>query len=169
MISGAGLRKHLPHRYPMLLVDRVTDLVPHRQITAIKAVTCNEPWYRNLGGSVTDEDLAYPPVLIMESWAQAAAVLATADLPTGGPRPDEVMLFGAATEVRFGGPVVPGDVLEHHARIGRLLGDTIIFEGESRVGGVAVMTVERMTLAFRPARQLRGPAPDSTGPSDHQQ
>ncbi|CAM5265594.1 hypothetical protein SCALM49S_01164 [Streptomyces californicus] len=49
-MSISGIKQVLPHRYPMLLVDRVDELVPGERLTARKAVTANEPWYQDLGG-----------------------------------------------------------------------------------------------------------------------
>ncbi len=60
MIDARGIRDLLPHRYPMLLVDRVIELVPGERIVAIKAVSCNEPWYSRRTGELGDEHMAYP-------------------------------------------------------------------------------------------------------------
>jgi 3-hydroxyacyl-[acyl-carrier-protein] dehydratase len=154
VITIAQLRQALPHRYPMMLVDRVTELVPGERLTALKAVTSNEPWYRDFGAGQTDEQYAYPQVLLMESWAQSAGVLATWDQPNPDVLDGRVMLFGGATNVEFHRPVFPGDVVEHHVRLFRALSDTLIFEGESRVAGEPVLSVERMVMAFRPADEL---------------
>src|SRR5262249_9168888 len=149
------IRKVLPHRYPMLLVDRVTELVAGQRLTAVKAVTANEPWYATGGGP------AYPPVLVVESWCQAAGVLA----PWHQPNPDllagQVMLFGSIANIRFVRPVLPGDVLEHRVRLARLLTDSAVFEGETVVDGHPVMTVERIVMAWRPAEVLRGGSGES--------
>ncbi|NJC70664.1 beta-hydroxyacyl-ACP dehydratase [Planosporangium thailandense] len=164
MTSTWTVAHRLPHRYPMLLVDRVVTAVPGSEIVALKAVTTNEPWYAEVSGDARDGDLAYPAVLLMESWAQSAGILAASRSSDGDPLSGDVMLFGGATEVRFLHPVLPGDVLEHRVRVVRLLSDTMIFEGECLVAGRPVMTVERMVMAFRPAQTLR-PAPSTTSDS----
>lgn len=152
-IDALGVRALLPHRYPILLVDRVLELTAGRAITAIKAVTLNEPWYARLGPDPAPDDLAYPGALLVESWAQSAGLLANSAAPAGdGPPP--VMLFGSTRGVTFGRPVLPGDVLRHHARLTRVLEDTVFVEGESRVGDDVVLTVEQGVLAFRPAELL---------------
>ncbi|MER6300592.1 beta-hydroxyacyl-ACP dehydratase [Kitasatospora sp. NPDC001539] len=156
------IRRALPHRFPMLLVDRVLDVVPGERITAVKAVTCNEPWYRDLPEGA--EDFGYPQVLLMESWCQAAGLLATWEDPNPDVLTGKVMLFGAVTGLRYHGPVLPGDVLEHRATITRTLGDTLIIAGESRVDGAPVLTVDSAVLAFRPAGELR-PDPALIGES----
>ncbi|GDY54632.1 hypothetical protein SVIO_052550 [Streptomyces violaceusniger] len=115
----------LPHRYPMLLVDRVLSLRPGERITAVKAVTHNEPWYAAL---VPAQDLAYPASLLIESWGQSAGLLASAATPRDR---DQVMLFGAVAGAEFHRPVFPGELLEHHITIARSLDDSVIFEGRA--------------------------------------
>ncbi|MDX2393813.1 MULTISPECIES: 3-hydroxyacyl-ACP dehydratase FabZ family protein [unclassified Streptomyces] len=139
----------LPHRYPMLLVDRVLELVPGEYVRAVKAVTHNEPWYRGIS---PDSPLDYPPALLIESWGQAAGLLASAlaEAPDG-----QVMLFGSVADAEFHLPVRPGELIEHRVRVSRALTDTVIFEGSSHRGDETVMTVARMVMAFRPAEQLR--------------
>lgn len=171
-MSGTGpinvdqIRRILPHRYPMLLVDRVTELVPDVRLSAVKAVTGNEPWYRAMPEHVHARDLGYPPVLLIESWCQAAAVLAA----WGNPNPDvvagQVMLFGGMSNVALHGCVLPGDLVEHDVRLVRTLRDTLFFEGRSRVGERPVLDVGRIVMTMRPAAELRWPAgttpPDTT-------
>ena len=156
-------RSVLPHRYPMLLVDRVEAMVPGESIAATKAVTANEPWYRDIGEEAAGRLPAYPQVLMMESWAQAAGILAVAGTAGGEPPAGQVMLFGGASRVCFLAPVYPGDVVRHDARLTRAFGDSLIFEGESRVGADLVMTVDRMVMAMRPASALRPHDPETAG------
>jgi 3-hydroxyacyl-[acyl-carrier-protein] dehydratase len=154
-ITLPELRRLLPHRYPILLVDRVLDVVPGEHIRTVKAVTGNEPWYADLGDEVTDEELAYPSTLLVESWAQSAGVLAV--LTAGGPEVlrDKVMLLGSVSGVDFHGPVQPGDLVEHRISLHRVMGETMIFHGESLVAGRTVVTVATAVMALRPAEQLR--------------
>lgn len=148
MIDAAGIRRLLPHRYPILLVDRVTQLVAGQRLTALKAVTGNEPWYAEVAPGT---DLAYPPTLLIESWVQAAAVLvASSNTEQSG-----VMLLGSMSGVTFSDPVFPGDVVTHRVRVFRALSDTVIFEGDSTVYDRPAMTVQQAVLAFRPAAQIR--------------
>ncbi|GLW48124.1 3-hydroxyacyl-[acyl-carrier-protein] dehydratase FabZ [Streptomyces sp. NBRC 14336] len=137
----------LPHRYPMLLVDRVTELVPGRSIRTLKAVTVNEPWY-----AAAPAGAAYPQALIVESWGQSAGLLAL----DGQAAPEgQVMLFGSVADAEFHHPVLPGDLLEHRVRVQRALTDSVVFEGSSHRGDDTVMTVSRMVMAFRPPGALR--------------
>lgn len=147
----------LPHRFPMLLVDRVLDLVPGESITAVKAITRNEQCYRNVGAHTAATVLEYPQALLIESWGQTAGILATwrsPDEESAAHEADRVMLLGGLTGITFHRPVLPGDVLHHRARVFHALSDTVIFEGETLCDGEVVMSVERMVMAFRPAEQL---------------
>ncbi|EGE42834.1 3-hydroxyacyl-ACP dehydratase FabZ family protein [Streptomyces griseus] len=148
----------LPHRYPMLLVDRVTELVPGERIRTVKAVTLNEPWY---AGMPADAPFDYPPSLLVESWGQSAGLLASA--VAAAPR-GQVMLFGSVADAAFHLPVLPGDVIEHRVSITRALTDSVIFEGSSHRGDDTVMTVTRMVMAFRAAELLR-PADPAAAPA----
>lgn len=130
----------LPHRYPILLVDRVRSVEPGRVI-ALKAVTGNEPWYAELAD---DADPAYPAALLVESWCQAAGVLAADSVDPG-----LVMLLGGLTGVRFGRPVLPGDVVEHHVVLERELAGSVVVSGHALAGGDSVLTVERAVMAHR--------------------
>jgi 3-hydroxymyristoyl/3-hydroxydecanoyl-(acyl carrier protein) dehydratase len=147
-VLPVDIRAVLPHRYPILLVDRVLRMVPDQSITAVKLVSGGEPWFGRAGDG---EPLTYPQVLHIESWAQAAGVLTNAGSAL---RPDHVMLFGGAANVEFFGRVRPGDVLEHRVRVERRFPDTVMFAGESLVDGVVKMRVGSMTMAFRPSSQL---------------
>lgn len=153
-ISTAGIRASIPHRYPIMLVDRVTELVPGERLTALKAVTCNEPWYRELPESAVD--FAYPQVMLIESWCQAAGLLVTEREPNPSALAGTVMLFGGMADIRFHREVFPGDVLEHRVRLLRAVSDAAIFEGESVVAGETVLAVGRVAVATRPATGLKG-------------
>jgi 3-hydroxyacyl-[acyl-carrier-protein] dehydratase len=98
--------KYLPHRYPFLLVDRVLSCEPGKDITAIKNVTINEPFF---GGHFPHYPVM-PGVLIIEALAQAAALLTlkTANLQTNE---DSLYYFVGIDRARFKKPVQPGDQL----------------------------------------------------------
>ncbi|WP_207129439.1 3-hydroxyacyl-ACP dehydratase FabZ family protein [Actinocatenispora comari] len=153
----------IPHRAGMLLIDRVLELVPDQHVRAVKAVSFAEPWYQRLRTPLTDDDLAYPPALLLESWNQAAAVLATAERPNTDVRRGLVMMLGSATGIRFARPVRPGELLEHRVSLVRRIGDTMIFAGDTTVGGETAMTVDSVVLAQRPAARLVDTAPAGQG------
>ncbi|MBB5803639.1 3-hydroxyacyl-[acyl-carrier-protein] dehydratase [Saccharothrix ecbatanensis] len=142
-LEADAIRALLPHRFPMLLLDRVLEVEPGQRLTAVKAITANEPWYADGG------DPGYQPVLLIESWGQAAGVLALLSEPGTDLLDGRVMLFGSMSGVEIHRRVLPGDVLEHRVKVFRSLGDTVIFEGECVTAGEPVLTVNRMVMAFR--------------------
>lgn len=91
----------LPHRYPFLLVDRITDLIPGKQAVGIKNVTVNEPFFQ---GHFPGNPIM-PGVLIVEAMAQVGVVLLKLASP------DKLALFAGMDKIRFRRPVVPGDQL----------------------------------------------------------
>ncbi|GAA2947751.1 3-hydroxyacyl-ACP dehydratase FabZ family protein [Kitasatospora cinereorecta] len=151
MTGPAAIRAALPHRYPMLLVDRILT-VSADEIRSVKAVTLNEPWYARLGEEPSKADFAYPDFLLLESWTQTAGLLATRSEEE--PADGRTMLFGSMRDVEFHRRVFPGDVLEHHVRLQRAVNDTLVFEGSSRIGDEPVLTIGTVTVAFRPREQL---------------
>lgn len=98
--------EYLPHRYPILLVDRVLELVPGERITALKNVSMNEPFFP---GHYPHHPVM-PGVLIVEALAQSAAILS---FITMGGKPDDksVYYFVGIDGARFKRPVSPGDQL----------------------------------------------------------
>jgi 3-hydroxyacyl-[acyl-carrier-protein] dehydratase len=98
--------EYLPHRYPILLVDRVLDVVPGERIVALKNVSMNEPFFP---GHYPHHPVM-PGVLIVEAMAQTAAILS---FKTMGDKPDDksVYYFVGIDNARFKRPVSPGDQL----------------------------------------------------------
>ncbi|PZO87267.1 MAG: 3-hydroxyacyl-[acyl-carrier-protein] dehydratase FabZ [Sphingomonas sanxanigenens] len=95
----------LPHRYPMLLVDRVEEIVPGQSIAAIKAVSVNEPFFQ---GHFPTRPIM-PGVLIVEALAQAAGVLAVESFGLAGS--GKLVYFMAIDDAKFRTPVEPGVLL----------------------------------------------------------
>jgi len=101
--------KILPHRYPFLLVDRVTEMVPGESVKAYKNLTFNEPFFQ---GHFPDVPVM-PGVLIIEALAQAGVILVVQSTPQFKDNPDrQVYLFAGIEKARFRAPVRPGDKLE---------------------------------------------------------
>ena len=106
--------KYLPHRYPFLLVDRVISIEPGKEITALKNVTINEPFFP---GHFPYHPVM-PGVLIIEALAQTAAILSFKTMDSL-PSDDSVYYFVGIDGVRFKKPVLPGDQLILKASITR--------------------------------------------------
>ena len=147
-MTSSEILRRLPHRYPVLLVDRVVDVVPGESLTALKAGSANEPWHSGPGD--------VPSTLLVESWCQAAVLLSSWDAPGA----DRVVLFAALADVEFHRPVSPGCVVRHSVRVLDTRGDTVAFTGESEVDGQVVMTVGRVVTTARAAADLRPPTSD---------
>lgn len=120
----------LPHRYPFLLIDRVTHLVPGKEVTGYKMVTANEPHFP---GHFPEFHLM-PGVLITEALAQLGGIAVMAVPEMQGKRP---MLAGL-DEFRFRGQVRPGDKLDMHVTIDRLRGNMGKGHGAASVDGQVV-------------------------------
>lgn len=119
----------LPHRYPMLLVDRVESLVPNRSIRAIKAVTINEGFF---AGHFPGRPIM-PGVLIIEALAQAAGVLAVESLGLSGS--GKLVYFMAIDNAKFRAPVEPGCLLHLEVEITQMRSRACKFSGRAMVDG----------------------------------
>lgn len=145
MTDGAGsmttaeIMEWLPHRYPFLLLDGVTDLRPGESIAAWKNVTINEPFFQ---GHFPGRPVM-PGVLLIEAMAQAAGVLA---FRTAGVEPTEnsTFLFVGIDKARFRAPVVPGDQLVLKATFERRIRTIWRFHTEASVDGRRVASAEMM-------------------------
>ena len=119
----------LPHRYPMLLVDRVEQLIPHKSIVCIKAVTINEPFFQ---GHFPTRPIM-PGVLLVEAMAQAAGVLAVESLGLAGS--GKLVYFMAIEGAKFRKPVEPGVLLRIEVELVQDRGKICKFAGRASVDG----------------------------------
>ncbi|MDJ0861357.1 MAG: 3-hydroxyacyl-ACP dehydratase FabZ [Gammaproteobacteria bacterium] len=122
--------RHVPHRYPFVLIDRVLKCEPHKSIVAIKNVTYNEPFFP---GHFPDHPVM-PGVLILEALAQAAGILGlrSMDKPPGE---GTNVYFAGIDNARFKQPVVPGDQLIVEVNYQRDRRGIWKFSGEAKVDG----------------------------------
>jgi 3-hydroxyacyl-[acyl-carrier-protein] dehydratase len=100
----------LPHRYPFLLIDRVTEIVPRERIVALKNVTANEPFFT---GHFPEMPIV-PGVIMIESMAQAGAILLLREIED---RDNKLVVFTGVERARFRRPVVPGDQLRIEVQV----------------------------------------------------
>jgi 3-hydroxyacyl-[acyl-carrier-protein] dehydratase len=160
--------RKLPYRHPMLLIDRVTSVVPGERLTACKAVTISEPWFGGSGlGStarcspgplMADIPPVFPAVLLIESLCQAAGLLAAWDAPKPSVLHGDVMLLGSLADVTLHASVEPGSIICHEVRLTRSFGGSHIFEGTSTADGRLVLRVGQLVMAIRPAEVVTGRA-----------
>jgi 3-hydroxyacyl-[acyl-carrier-protein] dehydratase len=122
------IMKMIPHRYPILLVDRVLECVPGESIVGLKNVTLNEPHFQ---GHFPDFPVM-PGVLIIEAMAQTAALLVVEAM--GKKTEGKIVYFMSIEEAKFRKPVVPGDSLHLHINKLQSRGNVWKFTGKAMVG-----------------------------------
>jgi 3-hydroxyacyl-[acyl-carrier-protein] dehydratase len=131
--------KKLPHRYPILLVDRVIELELNKSIKALKNVTINEPFFM---GHFPHRPVM-PGVLILEAMAQASALLSFASMGED-PGDDTVVYFVGIDGVRFKRPVEPGDQLILESSIVRAKAGIYKYQARATVNGELATEAELM-------------------------
>jgi 3-hydroxyacyl-[acyl-carrier-protein] dehydratase len=142
-LDHAAIERILPHRYPLLLVDRITELEMDKRIVGIKNVTLSE---RNLSRQ-PGERPAMPPTILTEAIAQVGAILILAKAENRQRLP----FFAGIERVRYRRSVHPGDVVVIEAVVKRLRSRMGVLHGIARVDGKVVVE-GTMTFALGPAR-----------------
>jgi 3-hydroxyacyl-[acyl-carrier-protein] dehydratase len=127
------IRRHLPHRYPFLLVDRVLECVPGARIRAIKNVTANEPFFQGHFPAYP----VMPGVLIIEALAQVSVILVYKTL-NRLPDDKSLIFFAGIDDARFKRQVIPGDQLQLEATQVRLVRGVGKFDVRATVGDALV-------------------------------
>lgn len=130
--------KLLPHRYPMLLVDKVVDYKPGEHLHAIKNVTISEPIFT---GHFPEQPI-FPGVLILEAMAQATGLLGFKTVENRSE--NELYLFAAIDNARFKQPVLPGDTMHLHVNFVKERRNIWKFSAEAKVEGNIVCSAEIM-------------------------
>ncbi len=128
MINIDEIMEMLPHRYPFLLIDRVTDFVSGESAIGIKNVTSNEPFFQ---GHFPNHPIM-PGVLIIEAMAQTSAVLV---VETMGKEKNRLVYFMTIEQARFRKPVLPGDRLELTVHKEHSRANVWKFRGKAHVDG----------------------------------
>ena len=150
----AAIERILLHRYPFLLVDRITEFEVDKRIVGIKNVSLNEHYLSH----VTDGLPVLPPTILTEAVAQVGAIMILAK-PENRQR---LIVFMGIERVRYRRRVHPGDVVEIEARVLRQRSRMGLVTGTARVDGKIVLD-GTMTFALGPAPQS---AADSSEPAD---
>ncbi len=133
------ISKILPHRYPFLLVDRVTELKVDESITAYKNISISEPVFQ---GHFPGHPI-YPGVMIIEGMAQAGGVLAFESQSDEQKRNDDkIVYFMSIDKAKFRVPVMPGDRLEYRVKVTRKRGAVWQFAAEAFVEDKLVAEAE---------------------------
>lgn len=156
MMDVEQVRSYLPHRYPMLLVDRILEIVPEKRAVGLKNVTINEDFFN---GHFPGQAMM-PGVLIIEAMAQVGGVL----ILSMDEYKDKLPVLGGMEKVRWSRPVVPGDTLITEV-------DVIYFRGNfgkvKLTGKVDDKVVASAELTFAMvARRREEPSAGATGSAE---
>jgi beta-hydroxyacyl-ACP dehydratase FabZ len=140
ILSVTEIMKLLPHRYPMLLVDRVLEIdADGKRIVGLKNVSANEQFFQ---GHFPGNPVM-PGVLIVEAMAQCAAILGLRDMPD---REKKLFLFGGVDKARFRRPVVPGDQLQLECVVLHRRSTSVKIHGKATVDGQLVAEAELFSI-----------------------
>ncbi|MGH9309809.1 MAG: 3-hydroxyacyl-ACP dehydratase FabZ [Vicinamibacterales bacterium] len=148
-LDYSAIERILPHRYPFLLVDRITELEPDRRIVGIKNISLNERYLAR------DDEGApvLPPTILTEAIAQVGAILILAKPENR----EKLPYFMSIERVRYRRPVRPGDVVVIEAMVRRMRSRTGQLRGIARVDGKVVVE-GIMTFALGPRSEGGGRA-----------
>lgn len=141
-LNHAAISRILPHRFPFLLVDRITVFEPDVRIVGLKNVTSNEPF---LSPPDSRGRQVLPPTILTESIAQVGGILILAKPENAG----RLVYFRGIERVRFYDAAVPGDSVEIEVKVVRLRKQMGVLSGEARVGDRRLVRGS-MTFALGP-------------------
>ena len=136
MIDAAKILQCLPHRYPMLLVDRIIEMEPGKRIVGIKNVTINEPYFQ---GHYPNHPIM-PGVLQIEAMAQVGGLL----MLQGEEMKGKLVYFMTLDNVKWRRPVTPGDQIRFEVEVLQLKRSTCRMRGTGTVDGNLVVEAEMM-------------------------
>jgi len=148
-LDYTAIERILPHRYPFLLVDRITEFEPDRRIVGIKNVSLNERYLAHPAGAPP----VLPPTILTEAVAQVGAIM----ILSKPEHRDKLIFFMGIERVRYRRPVRPGDVVVIEAMAKRLRSRMGLLRGVARVNGVVVVE-GTMTFALGPRGAQETPA-----------
>ena len=140
VLNVTQIQKILPHRFPFLLIDRVTEMTAGESITAYKNVSISEPVFQ---GHFPDHPI-YPGVMIVEGMAQAGGVLAFMSMGEAAKEEaaNKVVYFMSIDKCKFRAPVTPGDKLEYRISVVKHRGNIWVLKGEAFVDDNLVTEAE---------------------------
>jgi len=133
------IQEIIPHRYPFLLVDRITEVVKNENLIGYKNVSISEPVFQ---GHFPGHPI-YPGVMILEGMAQAGGILAFQSMEmTKEEAAKKVVYFMSIDKAKFRSPVKPGDKLEYHISVIKNKGAIWVLKGEAFVDDKLVSEAE---------------------------
>ncbi len=139
MLDVTDIQKILPHRYPFLLVDRISDLKKDEYVIGYKNISISEPVFQ---GHFPDHPI-YPGVMILEGMAQAGGILAFQSMDMSeAEAANKVVYFMSIDNAKFRHPVKPGDKLEYKMRVTKHKGAIWVLDGKAYVDDTLVSEAE---------------------------
>ncbi len=139
MMDVVEIQKILPHRYPLLLIDRVTEVVNHKKLVGFKNVSIGEQVFE---GHFPGHPI-YPGVMILEGMAQAGGILAFKSMDMSEEEAAEkVVYFMSIDKAKFRSPVRPGDKLEYEINVIKNKGAIWVLQGKAYVDTKLVAEAE---------------------------
>ncbi len=150
MLNATEIARILPHRYPFLLVDRVTYIEVGRRATGIKNVTINEPFFQ---GHFPDYPIM-PGVLIVEAMAQTAGILAFKS--GAADKVGSLIYFLGIDKAKFRRPVRPGDEIRLELAVLKRRGNIWQFKGEAYVGENMVAEAQLLAQVVKREEMING-------------
>jgi 3-hydroxyacyl-[acyl-carrier-protein] dehydratase len=147
-LDYSAIERILPHRYPFLLVDRITEFEPDKRIVGIKNVTLNERYLAHHGG----EPPVMPFTILTEAVAQVGAIMILAKPENR----EKLIYFMGIERVRYRRPVHPGDQVVIEAMVRRLRSRMGVLRGAARVDG-RIVVEGTMTFALGPRNEAAQP------------
>ena len=160
MTEHGEITKLLPHRHPVLLVDRVLEIEPGERIVTVKAVTGSEPCFAGIPDDAPADAYDFPASLLVESFGQSGALLWLHTMAEAGGVPPGVLIFAQARDCVIDGAARPGDVLRHEVRISSLKPTNVFLTGETWVGDRRIASMGSAMAVIRGSDSL-SPAPAS--------
>ncbi|MDF1882224.1 3-hydroxyacyl-ACP dehydratase FabZ [Sulfurimonas sp. MAG313] len=139
MMDVVEIQKILPHRYPLLLIDRVTEVINHEKLLGFKNVSIGEQVFE---GHFPGHPI-YPGVMILEGMAQAGGILAFKSMDmTEEEAAEKVVYFMSIDKAKFRSPVRPGDRLEYEINVIKNKGSIWVLKGKAFVDSKLVAEAE---------------------------
>ncbi len=151
-MSFEEVRRLLPQRHPLLMVDKVLALAPGESVRAVKNVTGNEAFFQGHFPAIA----IMPAALVLEGLAQATILLVRSSATGAPPADDEVYVFGSV-HAKMLKPVLPGDVLTYDVKLVRLFGNGGAADGVASVDGQPAVQAEMYFSKLKASDLARKP------------
>lgn len=148
-MNHVEVRRVLPQRYPMILLDAVDAIDAEGGVIARKAITCAESCYAHVDAEDI-EAFAYPLSLLMESFSHSVSIILERGWGDKLRSPDYVVLFGSMRRFQFHASAYPGDTLIHHGQVDWMNERSAVVSGHTKVGERVIASVDRITAFLQP-------------------